>query len=309
MSTNLGPYHNAFYATSRDDLKYKKDREKYSFDIRFANPDCDIIIARSYATDIAVIDNKEKIMIMSKSRYSNTTGRQLDQLRSACPPDYKVIKYDCDHFGWMATHTDIQELIKKAGKEAREYLQKTAYKSKEYRDYNIALHNYHLVYGNNAFYKRKLNEQLDYEEKLKKKREQHPIVHRTRSEMYKIRKEKFEQMVADGVPRIIARYKTKFLEEEYETWRWDRSKVFIWSGKWKDKIKTTGGVEFEPRHAEMFKDFENYQPGQRVLYFEFKEIDDQDRFVIGCHNIPRKELVELREIWLKAKEKEENKKD
>lgn len=304
--SSLGAYHNAFYAK---ELKYKKDYEKYSFSIRFANPEHDIVIARSYSTDIAVIDNKEKIMVISKSRYSRTTGKQLDQLHSACPADYKVIKYDYERFYWVYTHEQVKEIVKEAGNKAREYLQKTAYKSKEYRDYNIALHNYHLVYGNNAFYKRKLNEQLDYEQKLKEKRELNPVVRRSQSEVMKAKQEKFEKLIADGVPRIIARHKAKYLEPEYGGWNWDMSRVFIWSGRWEDDIKTTGHISFKPRHAEMFKDFEEYKPEQRVLGFTFFEVDNQDRFVIGCHKIPRKELVELREIWTKAKEKQENKKD
>lgn len=307
--TNLGAYHNAFYAKCRDDLKYKKDREQYSFSIRFANDDCDIVIARSYNTDIAVIDNKEKIMIISKSRYSMTTGKQIDKLKSACPADYKVVSYDYERFYWVCTHEQIKDIIKEAGTKAREYLQKTVYKTKEWRDYSIALHNYHFVYGNTALYKRKLNEQLDYEQKLKEKRELNPIVRRPQSEVQKEKQEKFERLIADGVPKIIARHKAKYLEPEFAGWGWNKSRVFVWSGRWKDKIKTTGGIEFEPRHAEMFKDFEEYKEGQRVLHFTFFEIDDQDRYVIGCHKIPRSELVELREIWLKEKEKQDNKKD
>lgn len=304
--SSLGAYHNAFYAK---ELKYKKDYEQYSFSIRFANQDHDIVIARSYNTDIAVIDNKEKIMVISKSRYSHTTGRQLDQLRGACPADYKVIEYDYERFYWVSTHTEIEDIVKEAGNKAREYLQKTAYKAKEWRDYGIALRNYKIAYGNTALYKRKLKEQMDYEQKLKEKRELHLIVRRNPSEIMKEKKEKFEKLIADGVPRIIARCRAKYLEPEYASWKWDRSKVFVWSGRWQDKIKTTGGISFEPRHAETCKDFENFEPEQRVLGFRFIEIDDQDRFVIGCHKIPRKELVELREIWLKAKEKQENKKD
>lgn len=303
------PYHNAFYVQDREDLKYKYQREQYSFDIRFAYGDTSIVIARSYSTDVAIIDNKEKIMVMSRSRYSHTTGRQLDQLRGACPPDYKIVKYDCDNFGWISTHIGIQELVKKAGDLAREYLQKTPYKSKEYRDYEIALQNYLVAYGHTTLYKRKLKEQLDYEQKLKEKRIFHPIVRRAPSEIQKEKQEKFEKLIADGVPRIIARCRAKYIEPEYEGWGWDKSQVFIWSGKWKDKIKTTKGISFEPRHAETCKDFENFEPEQRVLGFRFFEIDEQDRFVIGCHKIPRSEMEGLREIWLKEKAKQENKKD
>ena len=38
-------------------------------------------------------------------------------------------------------------------------------------------------------------------------------------------------------------------------------------------------------------------------------LKEQDRFVIGCHKIPRSEMEELREIWLKEKAKQDNKKD
>ena len=308
MITN-SPYHNAFYAEKEDDLKYKYQREQYSFDIRFVYGDTSMIIARSYRTDIAIIDNKEKIMVMSKYRYSHTTGRQLDQLRGACPPDYKIVEYDADNFGGIYTHTGVQELVKKAGESAREYLRKTAYKSKEYKEYNIALHNYKLVYGNNNFFKKKLNEQLDYEEKLKLKRTLNPVVRRSESEIQQAKREKFEKLIADGVPKIIARNRAKYLEPEYNGWGWDKSQVFIWSGRWQDKIKTTKGISFEPRHAMPFRDFENFEPEQRVLGFHFYEVDEQDRFVIGCHKIPRTEMEGLREIWEKAKEKQDSKKD
>lgn len=310
MMIGNNPYHNAFYVERREDLKYKYQREKYSFDIRFAPCDDDtIIIARSYSTDIAVIDNKLKIMVISKCKYSHTTGRQLDQLHGACPPDYKVIEYDYERFYWVCSHEQVKEIVKEAGKKAKEYLQKTEYKSKFWRDYRIALRNYHIAYGGNKFFQRKSQEMTDYENKLKEKRELKPITRRPESEIQQERREKFEKLIADGVPKIIARCRSKYLEPEYQGWGWDKSQVFIWSGRWKDKIKTTKGISFDPRHAETCKDFEKFEPDQRVLGFRFFRIDDQDRFEIGCHKIPRSELIELRDIWTKAKEKHDNKKD
>ena len=238
-----------------------------------------------------------------------TTGKQIDKLKGACPPDYKVVEYNYDYFGGVFTHVGVQNIVKEAGKKAQEYLMNTTYKSKEWRDYNIALHNYLIAYGNTALYKRKLNEQMDYEQKLKEKRELNPIKRREPSVVLKEKQEKFEKLIADGVPRIIARCRAKYIEPEYTGWGWDKSQVFVWSGRWKDKIKTTKGISFEPRHAETCKDFENFEPDQRVLGFRFFEVDEQDRFVIGCHKIPRREMEELREIWLKEKAKQENKKD
>lgn len=303
------PYHNAFYVQDIEDLKYKYQREQYSFDIRFVYGDTSIVIARSYSTDIAVIDNKEKIMVISKSRYSVTTGKQIDKLKGACPPDYKVVEYDYEYFGGVFTHVGVQNIVKEAGKKAREYLMNTTYKSKEWRNYNVALRNYLIVYGNTTLYKRKSQEMADYEQKLKEKRELNRIKRREPSVVLKEKQEKFEKLIADGVPRIIARCRAKYIEPEYTGWGWDKSQVFVWSGRWKDKIKTTKGISFEPRHAETCKDFENFEPEQRVLGFRFFEVDEQDRFVIGCHKIPRREMEELREIWLKEKTKQENKKD
>ena len=303
------PYHNAFYVQTADDLKYKYQREQYSFDIRFVYGDTSMVIARSYSTDIAIIDNKEKIMVISKSRYSMTTGKQIDKLKGACPPDYKVVEYDYAYFGGVFTHVGVQNIVKEAGKKAREYLMNTTYKSKECRNYNIALRNYQIAYGQNKFFQRKAQEMTDYEKKLEEKRKLHPIVRRPESEIQQEKREKFEKLIADGVPRIIARCRAKYLEPEYSGWGWDKSQVFIWSGKWKDKIKTTKGISFDPRHAETCKDFEKFEPEQRVLGFRFFGIDDQDRFEIGCHKIPRSEMEGLREIWLKEKAKQENKKD
>lgn len=299
-------FHDAFYARNDSDLKYKKDREIYSFDIRFARESNTIIIARSYSSDIADIDNYNRKMIIWRDRYSHTTGKQIDALLSAMPVDYAVAYVDSDEVkGDFATAETIQAAIEKAAQDAKKYLESTAYKSKFWRDYDVALNNYKNIFGKDDLYNRKSAEKFDYEYTLEqKRRERGFIMRRSESEIAKERREKFEAEIAKGTPAIIARARAKYIEPEYKG-GYDTSRVFVWSGRWQDKIRTTGGIAFEPRLGEYFKDFENWQEGQHILSFTYTGKDEAGRYLVGCHRIPRAEMESLRALYEIAKEKHE----
>lgn len=134
---NLNAYHNAFYAKTSDDLKYKKDRcVNGNFEIRFSYHDNDIIIARSYWTDIATIDNANRLMIISWSRYSHTTGKQIDELIRACPADYKIVFVPSEQIlGDMATKQRINQIAYTAGKESLDWVNGHKYKTKDRADW------------------------------------------------------------------------------------------------------------------------------------------------------------------------------
>lgn len=311
MTNNLNAYHNAFYAKTSDDLKYKKDRcINGNFEIRFSYHDNDIIIARSYWTDIATIDNANRIMIVSWSRYSHTTGKQIDELIRACPADYKIVFVASENIlGDMATKQRINQIAYSAGKDSLDWVNGHDYKTKDRADWLKHLKNIKSCYGGGEFsalYTDAKEKMDSYERALAQKRaERGEIKRRKESEIQQERREKFESLRAQGVPAIIARFKSKYIEPEYnpQSHEWDISRVFVWSGKYDDEIKTTGGVSFAPRHADSLQDFENFQPDERVLSFTFREIDEKDRFVIGCHKIPRAEMESLREIYRAAKAK------
>lgn len=308
MTKTYNAYHNAFYAKTSDDLKYKKDREVYSFDIRFARESNNIIIARSYWSDIANIDNYNRKMIIWRNRYSRTTGKQIDALLGAMPVDYAVAYVDSDEVkGDFATAETIQAAIKKAAQDAKKYLEITPYKTNIKRDYDMALNNYGNIFGMDDLYTRKNAEKRDYEYTLEqKRRERGFIMRRSESEIEKERREKFEAEIAKGTPAIIARARAKYIEPEYKNkYSWNPSRVFVWSGRWQDKIRTTGGIAFEPRLGEYFKDFENWQEGQHILSFTYTGKDEAGRYLVGCHRIQREEMESLRALYEIAKEKHE----
>lgn len=307
MTNNLNAYHNAYYAKTRDDLKYKKDRcINGNFEIYFSYADDDVIVARSYWTDIANIDNKNKRAIITWGRYSHTTGKQIDELLRAMPSDYRYAFVDSSEImGDNATQKRICDKMFAAGRESLDWVNEHEYKNKDRADWLKHLQNVRACYPTDIY--TDAREKMDsYERTLAQKRaERGEIKRRRESEIQAERREKFEQLRAQGVPAIIARFKTKYIEPEYspKSHEWDISRVFVWSGKYDDEIKTTGGVSFAPRHADSLQDFENFQPDDRVLSFTFREIDEKDRFVIGCHKIPRAELESLREIYRAAKAK------
>lgn len=133
MTKTYNAYHNAFYAKTSDDLKYKKDRCVHNnFEIRFSYHDNDIIIARSYYTDIATIDNENRRVIVSWSRYSHTTGSQIDELLRACPADYKIAFVPSENIlGDYATKSRICEIMTQAGKDSLDWVRAHDYKVKD----------------------------------------------------------------------------------------------------------------------------------------------------------------------------------
>ena len=315
MTNNLNAYHNAFYAKTSDDLKYKKDRcVNNNFEIRFSYHDNDIIICRSYWTDIATIDNENRRVIISWGRYSHTTGTQIDEILRACPADYKIAFVPSENIlGDYATKSRICEIMTQAGKDSLDWVNAHDYKVKDRADWLKHLQNIKSVYDGGEFSAlyTDAREKMDSRERAlaEKRAERGYITRRNESEIQQERREHFERLRAQGVPAIVARCRAKYIEPEYspKSHAWDISRVFVWSGRFCDKIKTTGGVSFEPRHCESIKDFEQFTKDQRVLSFTFQEIDEKDRFVIGCHRIPRAELESLRQLYTAAKAKHDAK--
>lgn len=311
MTKTYNAYHNAFYAKTSDDLKYKKDRcVNNNFEIRFSAHDDDIIICRSYWTDIATIDNDNHRIIISWGRYSHTTGTQIDEILRACPADYKIAFVPSENIlGDYATKSRICEIMTQAGKNSLDWVNAHEYKVKDRADWLKHLQNIRACYTADIY--TDAREKMDSRERaLAEKRAQRGyIARRNESEIQAERREKFEKLRAQGVPAIVARCRSKYIEPEYnpKSHAWDISRVFVWSGKYDDKIKTTGDISFEPRHCENIKDFEKFTKDQRVLSFTFQEIDEKDRFVIGCHRIPRAELESLRQLYTAAKAKHDAK--
>lgn len=255
-------FHNAYYAKTADDIKYKKDREHSSFYISLSEPG--IIRAVSYATTIANIDNINKIALISKTGYGQTTRRQLLALTAAAPHDYKVIITDeLDNYPGADT---IAKAAQRTRDAAISYLQNNQYKSSQSHDYNIALDNLAALAKESDLYTAKKKERDDYEAKLAARRQQLRETKEQRlSEAQARKKAEFDALIAAGTPAIIARAKSKYIEPEYSNARYnsDRRDCFIWEGTDDKAIRTSQGVIFRPSDAQAFVDFENWQPGGR----------------------------------------------
>ena len=289
---NTQVFHNAYYAKTRDALRFKTNREYRAFSISLS--EVGIVRATSYTTTIANIDNLKKIALISKTGYSRTTRRQLSALMAAAPYDYKVII--TDDLSDCPSADSIAKAARRARDAAISYLQNNQYKGNTARDYNVALDNLRTLTSGSDLYEAKKKERDDYEAKLAARRQQKV---KRLSEAQEQKKADFDKLIAAGTPAIIARAKSGYIEPEYSTVRYnsDRRDCFIWAGTADKAIRTSQGVIFRPSDAQAFVDFENWQPGAAILNrYTYHKGSPAHVFIVGCHRLPRAELESLRDL-------------